>query len=193
MNQESARSALRCAVPVVFCMLSSIAARGDTSNESIDVVVRSEIVIEKPAVSVWPWLLDFRSWKAIRSLERVAGEPNEEGDLRVVTPCGTGGSGSYLMRIIEIVPNERLVLKLLAQDGKSYLGYAAFDLREVNGVTRLVYDIYVEYRTPGLPAERLSSTARMFREATKSKTDQEHLLLKGLVEGTQHTGTDRCD
>jgi len=164
----------------------------EPAEEPVDLVVRSEVTIQQKAAAVWPRLLDFASWKSVRSLQRVAGDVDEEGYVRLLTPCGATEAGSYFVHIVKLIPRERLVIKLAAKDGKALLGFAAFELRETDGQTKVVYDTYIQYQVPGMvSAERRAMTERL-REAIRSKVDAEQLVLKAWVEGRVERQPGQC-
>lgn len=192
MNMNWARFAQRWVIAVAVWMPVSAGVHADTLEDSIDLIVRSEVTIQQPAAVVWPRILDFASWKSIKSLQRVSGEADQEGDLRLLTPCGATDAGSYFLRIVKVVPEERLVVKLITKDGKTSMGYGAFELHETQSRTKVIYDTYIQYPAHGLPPSERQATVRKFKEMLKLKVDQEHLVLKDLAEGRTQPKAAQC-
>lgn len=191
MSMNCARHARRWGIAASFWMLLATGVRAEPVEESVDLIVRSEVTIQQSAAVVWQRLLDFSSWKSVRSLQRVSGEADQEGDLRLLTPCGATESASYFVRVVKLIPRERLVLKLTAKDGKAFLGFVAFDLRETQGSVKIVYDTYIQYRVPTDAPDR-PSIARRLQETMKSKVDEEHLVLKAWAEGKTQREPGQC-
>lgn len=191
MSMNGARHARRWGIAASCWMLLATGVRAEPLEESVDLIVRSEVTIQQSAAVVWQRLLDFSSWKSVRSLQRVSGEADQEGYLRLLTPCGATESGSYFVRVVKLIPQERLVLKLTAKDGKAFVGFVAFDLRETQGSVKIVYDTYLQYHVPPSAPDR-QSIARQLREAVKSKVDEEHLVLKAWAEGKTQREPGQC-
>jgi hypothetical protein len=182
------RQRVRAAMLLTAMWTTLLAAANAPPDEAIDLIVRSEVTIDRPAALVWPRLLDLASWKdSIGSLEHVAGEPNAAGELRFVKPPDGNEAAGYFVRSVKLVPGRQLVMKLFGQGGQAFVGFAAFNLNEASGRTTVVYDVYVEYRVPDLSEEERRDAAEQLYRATQTKLDQEHLKLKALVEGNATT------
>lgn len=159
----------------------STAAIASTAETTVHLVVSSRVTIDRTAAQAWPHLLNLPAWKSsIGTLEAVAGTPGAQGEIRRVTPAG------YLIETMLLEPRRRLVFKLYPPDRALFFGFSDFTLSEAGGRTTLNYNVYVEYRFPGLTdQQRREKTAELTRQ-TQTKLDAEHLHLKALVEGVRN-------
>lgn len=158
-------------------------AQQPPAQETVDLIVRTSIDIDRPAAAVWPVLVDLKAWKSsVGSLQHMSGEPEKEGELRFMTPMNATAQHGYLIQTMRVVPNRQLVLKLFPSDRAAFLGFAAFTLEESERKTRVTYDVYAEYRMGDMTAQQRSELAQQMHEDVKAKLEAENLQLKKLVE-----------
>jgi len=167
-----------------YAMFSkNVAQATDDNVKKFDLIVRTEITIDAPASSVWPYLFNAKKWKtSIANLERVAGEPNKAGETLRVTPKGAGEDQGYYIKYVRVVENRQLVIKIFNIPDDGVVGYSDFSLFESNGKTHLLYDVYAEYSLPGMTDEEVKTFGQQVHEGTKNKLEMENRKLKELVE-----------
>jgi len=154
--------------------------------KKFDLIVRTEITIDAPASAVWPYLFDVKEWKqSIGKLERVGGEPNKEGETLRVIPKGAEEDQGYYIKYVRVVENRQLVLKIFNIPDDGAVGFSDFSLFESNGTTHMIYDVYVEYRLPGMSDDQVKRFGQQAYEATKTKLESENHKLKELVEAQE--------
>ena len=175
-----------CVFLMTILILSNIAQAADDDVKKYDLIVRTEIMIDAPPSSVWPFLFRASQWKSsIGKLERVAGEPNTEGETLRVIPEGAEADQGYYIQYVRVVDNRQLVIKIFNIPDDGAVGYSDFSLFGSDGKTHMIYDVYVEYRLTGMSSEEVKEFGRKVYDATKSKLDSENLKLKELVESTK--------
>lgn len=153
--------------------------------KKFDLIVRTEITINAPASEVWPFLFKAQEWKqSIGKLERVAGEPNKEGETLRVTPKGAGEDQGYYIKYVRVIDNKQLVIKIFNIPDDGTVGFSDFSLFESSGKTHMIYDVYVEYNLPGMTDEELGKFGQEVYEGTKNKLEVENRKLKELVEAS---------
>jgi hypothetical protein len=154
--------------------------------KKFDLIVRTEIAIDAPASAVWPYLFDVKDWKeSIGKLERVAGEPMQEGETLRVTPRGAGEDQGYYIKYVCVVENRQLVIKIFNIPDDGAVGFSDFSLFESEGKTHMIYDVYVEYSLTGMTDEEIKNFGQQVYEGTKKKLEIENRKLKELVEASQ--------
>jgi hypothetical protein len=154
--------------------------------KKFDLIVRTEVTIEAPASAVWPYLFNVKEWKqSIGKLERVAGESMKEGETLKVTPKGAGEDQGYYIKYVRVVENRQLVIKIFNIPDDGAVGFSDFSLFESNRKTHMIYDVYVEYRLPGMTDEEVQKFGQQVYEGTKNKLEKENRKLKELVEANR--------
>ncbi|MBN1222465.1 MAG: hypothetical protein JXB23_04415 [Candidatus Aminicenantes bacterium] len=168
---------------IIVMTLSGNMLAPESSVKKFDLIVRTEISINRPPADVWPLLFKVKEWKSsIDKLERVAGEPNKEGETLRVTPKGTGEDQGYFIKYVRVEENRQLVIKIFNIPDDGAVGYSDFSLFESKGKTDMIYDVYVEYRLPGMSEEEVRKFGSRAYSATKEKLESENQKLKELVE-----------
>jgi len=178
-------SILSLCLLLILTTLPNIGLAESDEVKKFDLIVRTEITINAPASAVWPFLFNVKEWKgSIGKLERVAGEPNKEGETLRVTPKGTGENQGYYIKYVRAVENRQLVIKIFNIPDDGAMGYSDFSLFESNGKTHLIYDVYVEYNLPGMSDEEIKKFGQQAYDGTKNKLENENQKLKELVEAS---------
>lgn len=168
----------------ILSMANITQAAADDINK-FDLIVRTEITINAPASAVWPYLFNVKDWKqSVGKLERVAGEPNKEGEILKVTPKGAGEDQGYYIKYVRVVENNQLVIKIFNIPDDGAVGFSDFSLFESKGKTHLIYDVYVEYRLSGMTDEEVKKFGQQVYDATKNKLENENQKLKDLIEAS---------
>jgi len=183
------------------CLLASCATAGaawsqgaaQSATATCDVVVRTEVTIDRSPAEVWPVLLDARSWKlSVVNLETISGQSGAEGEVRRVTQKSGDQHelATYFMRVVRQRPHEQLVFKLWPIGGSDFLAYADFSLIDLDGRTRLIYDVYAEYRSSESFQDEMNANAcaQSAARAMEERLMRENLQLKARVERMPRAG-----
>ena len=152
-------------------------------HDRTGVVVRAEITIDRTAAEVWPVLMDFASWKAgVDGFEHKAGEPGQQDEVKaLVEPNGVAGDWAKTLRII---PNERLVMTMFSPGvTDTMVAFSDYELQEIDGVTRVQYNLYGVIRLPGMSADELRALAGEYEERSGRVLAADFATLKAMVEG----------
>ena len=152
----------------------------------LNLVTHNEILIEAPAMSVWPHILELNTWKKGPELVRARGPINARGEVFAATDR-ISKAVLYFAQNVELVPPEHRTIKLFRDDEANLLGFASWQLRESDGLTTVVYDVYVQFAAPVDDAGEGTAVAREQlengRQFEERKRFQEELeQLKKLVE-----------
>jgi hypothetical protein len=150
-----------------------------------DLAIRSRIDIAVAPALVWPPLMRLKEWKAsVVSIERLAGEPDAEGETLRIGQRPADVTVHMIMRTVRVEPFAWRVQTLQAEDGRSTDGYVAYSLESLANGTRLSCDVIARCCVPapdGAALDRIAF-ARRANESTKAKLDADHAALKRLIE-----------
>lgn len=153
-----------------------------------DLAIRSRIEIDAPPAAVWSQLGQLQGWKSsVVSLERLAGEPDAEGETLRLGQRPGGTTVHTIMRTVRVEPGAWKVQTLQTEDGRTTDGYVAYTLDPAGAHgTRLCCEVIARCRVvpPDRDAEGVSPAefAHSVNEATRAKLDADHAVLKRLVE-----------
>jgi hypothetical protein len=172
-------------VGLVLLLGYSPAAVSDERDEKevrkFDLILRSEIVIDRPVSDVWPRFLDMQAWMAGVRLQHVEGEVGSEGEVRSVGPSSNKVGSDYLIKTVRITRFKQYVIKI-TPGTLDYFGFADFSFFELNGATHLVYDIYVESKTPAMTEKEFALYSKEQYENAYPVVAKNNQTLKALVE-----------
>ena len=155
---------------------------GTDAVTTCDLVVRSEITIDRPVAEVWPHFLDMGSWMSGIRFQHIRGRDGEEGEVRRVTEGGGSPYGSYFITTVRVTPLERYVVRVASEGGGDYFGFAAFSFSAAGNKTHLIYDIYLELRQQGQTAARVRQSCEEQHAITRQEVSRNNQNLKSLVE-----------
>ncbi|MGH8138808.1 MAG: hypothetical protein ACREVV_11530 [Steroidobacteraceae bacterium] len=155
----------------------------------LDLVTHNEILIEAPAKSVWPRLLDLNAWKKGPELVHAEGPINAWGEVFAATDR-ISKAVLYFAKVVELVPPECRTIKLFRDHEVNLLGFASWQLRERDGLTTVVYDVYAQFEAPSDKAckrpEAVYEELEDSRQLEERARFQEELKqLKKLVAGVR--------
>ena len=157
-----------------------------------DLIVRSQITIDRSVKEVWPRFLSMDDWMTDNRFLPVGGERGEEGEVRQVVPKEETPYRAYLIETVRIIPFEQYVLKVVSEEGSDYFGFADFSFTEVGDQTRLIYDIYVELKVTGKSEEEFQRFSSEQYAITRELVTQNNQNLKALVESSKvHDASNR--
>jgi hypothetical protein len=149
------------------------------------IALRSEIEITAPVSAVWQRLEQPRDWKpSIVSIERIDGQPGEEGEtLRLCQRRGEE-TAYLIMRTLGVQPGRWRVQTLTTEDRPDADGFVIYALEPTTTGTRLVCDFVARCLADAraIGGATIAEFARNVSAATSQKLDADHLLLKMLVE-----------
>ncbi|MBL8962127.1 MAG: hypothetical protein JNJ98_19855 [Gemmatimonadetes bacterium] len=173
-------------VAVLFGALVPALAHGQGERVATHLITSNEVVIARPAMAIWPYIMDPSTWKQSNTLVHRSGPNGATGEVFAAVSAASPQQVEYFLENAEVTPGRRRVIKLYTPGGV-LIGFAAFVLSESGGRTTVRYDVYSEVVLS--PAERASQTAaaraeaeRVTREATMKRFDAELRTLKQLVE-----------
>jgi Polyketide cyclase / dehydrase and lipid transport len=153
-----------------------------------DLAIRSRIEIGAPPAVVWSQLGRLQGWKdSVVSVERIAGEPDAEGETLRIGQRPVDTTVYTIMRTVRIEPEAWKVQTLQTEDGRVTEGYVAYTLESVGARrTRLGCEVMARCRV--LPPDGVAGDAsptgfaRAVNESTRAKLDADHAALRRLVE-----------
>jgi hypothetical protein len=144
------------------------------------------ILIDRPAATIWPFIVDTDRWTRARQHQRVSGARGEIGEV-VAESIAKGQAPLFYDETVELVPNIRRTIKLYAPNHGPLIGFASWELEETKEKTRVTYHVYSE--TLISPNELESQTSEQIAGAQKDSDSQngarfraELALLKKMVE-----------
>ena len=152
--------------------------------QTFDLIIRSEVTIDRAARAVWPGFLDMGAWMSGLKFQAIEGDPGSEGEVRRVTPVGDSVYGAYHIRAARVTPFEQYVVKITPAQGSDYLGFADFSFFEERGRTRIIYDIYLQLTLPPMDAQALQKFSDEQYAAVREEANRNHRNLKTLIESS---------
>lgn len=141
-----------------------------------DLVAHSEIVIDRPAATIWPYIVNPRSWKKGSRVEHVSGEAGALGEVYVAK--SDAGEPLFYFTNVEMTPNKRRTIKLYDTQQGPLSGYASWVLEETAGRTRISYHVYSESMLGDMPVEKQKEWVK----ANQVRFDNELAGLKKMLE-----------
>jgi len=144
----------------------------------------SQIEIDRPVATVWPYIVDTNSWKPERRLTHRSGPVGQVGEVLAIV--GPTGKVWFLVENVELVANQRRTIKMYDPDGK-LLGFATWKLQATGDHTLIEYEIHGESLVAAAQAGQPGgkSVAEQEREGyavNKKRIDVEFAALKRLLE-----------
>lgn len=179
-------AAMRLTTAALIGALVPALAHAQGERVATHLITTNEVVIARPAMAIWPYIMDPTPWKQGNKLVHRSGPKGATGEVFAAVSASTPDKADYFVENAEVTPSRRRVIKLYTPDGV-LVGFAAFVLSESGGKTTVRYDVYSETliskaeaakRTPASIAE----TERTAREASMKRFDAELQALKKLVE-----------
>lgn len=158
-------------------------AAGVATGKRLDLILRSEITIDRPAKEVWPHFLNMEAWMAGMRLQHIDGPNGEVGEVRLVTSTNREKpENDYFIQTVRVTPLEQYVVKVVPKRREQYAGYADFSFTETDGKTRLIYDIYVDRPASPMSEEELRKLRDEEHANGYKSVDINNRNLKALVE-----------
>ena len=82
------------------------------ATPKVDWLPRFDFTIDHPVEDVWPLIVHWERWLTNYRVEHVSGERDQVGEVKKVT----NDAGSFSVEIVRLVPNERLVYRILPNE-----------------------------------------------------------------------------
>jgi hypothetical protein len=151
-------------------------------QRTFDLILRSEITIDRPVREVWPHFLNMDVWMTDNRFQTIEGARGEAGEVRLVRPKEATPYAAYFIRAVRATPYVQYVLKVVPEKGHDYFGYADFSFTETDGKTHLIYDIYVELKVAEMSDAEYRRFSREQYEKGWLAVARNNQNLKSLVE-----------
>jgi hypothetical protein len=112
-------------------------------------VLHHEIMIERPVTDVWPRLFEYNQWNPEHigaKVTRVAGQPNQEGDVRLeFKRNGDAYLPPMVLEIVKVLPFKKVVWRMYEpQEGSPEIYFVDLTLEALGDKTKFVYNSYSE-------------------------------------------------
>jgi hypothetical protein len=157
-------------------------ASAASTQRTFDLILRSEITINRPAKEVWPHFLNMDVWMTDNRFQTIEGQCGEEGEVRLVRPKEATLYSAYFIKTVRATPFAQYVLKVIPEKGNDYFGYADFSFTEADGKTHLIYDIYVELKVAEMSDAEYRRFSQEQYENGRGAVARNNQHLKSLVE-----------
>lgn len=142
---------------------------------------RNEILIDAPAMDIWPHLVDLGSWMYEFDLTHEWGPIGGVGEIRRLY-----AGEEYFVEIVKLIPNELLVLLNLPSvaGDEAMVGVAMITLTQTGDGTLVSLSTSREYRWlgDGPDTRRATRESGEFQESTRATWDRFLGRLRDLAE-----------
>ncbi len=156
----------------------------DPPIAEFDLAISSRIDIAAAPERVWPCLARPQDWKpSVVSVERLAGEPEAEGETLRIGQRPVDVTVHTIMRTVRSDAPRWKVQTLQTEDGRTTDGYVSYALEPAGPGTRLRCEVVARCQI-ALPDgfDAVEDFARLVNASTLAKLDADHTALKHLVE-----------
>lgn len=158
-------------------------------EKRLDLILRTEITIDRPVKEVWPHFLNMEAWMVGHRFQPIEGQPGEEGQIRLVMPEGEKPENYYFIETVRATPFAQYVVKVVPRTRDNFAGFADFSFTEIDGKTHLIYDIYVDRPAPPMSDKELRKLRDEQHANSREFIASNNRNLKALVEGKWLSGT----
>lgn len=156
-----------------------------TAETLVYLVWNGELLIDAPTSVIWPHVLNYPQWQHFSITNRVAGRPNEEGEIVLLKKIEAGFDfPPYHARTIKIEPERRIIWKTYPEhpDDRSFFGIVDFVLTPQGHQTRFNYNLLYEFVRQGETEEEVASFKEQQRKSSQDVFDVIFPRLKRLSE-----------
>lgn len=170
--------------------MSKLSIKNDAVK--VDVVSRAEITIKRTAKEVWPYLLmDQENWLTDLCIETVAGEKNQEGELKSVTLRDLGEDAEpFFFKTLLVLPDKQFIYKAFTDgamkkgiyDGYYMAGYEMLTLVESNSVTQVIFNALLAIQHSKMDNDKFDEWGKNGSKASETMWIENLQRLKNLVE-----------
>jgi carbon monoxide dehydrogenase subunit G len=158
------RALLLAAYMSGFCIAR--AAGAEPPRLVQELIAHNEVLIDRPATQIWPYIIEINGWKQGNRLVHVAGERGGLGEIFASVPRDKpDGEPSNYVQTVELTPRERRTIKIYGLERGPLIGFASWELEEKDGRTRVSYHVYTEVLLPLTSVE--SRTTNELEEAQR--------------------------
>jgi hypothetical protein len=149
-----------------------------------------ELLIDAPASVIWPHVLNYPEWQHFSITNRVAGRPNEEGEIVLLKKIEAGFDfPPYHARTIKIESERRIIWKTYPEhtEDRSFFGIVDFVLNPHGGQTRFSYNLLYEFVRRGETEEEVARFTEAQRKSSQNVFDVIFPRLKRISEDSLST------
>jgi hypothetical protein len=148
-----------------------------------------DVLIDRLVGQVWKQLLDISSWVTSHEIELVSGAPDAVGGItRVSAPSKIAREITlppplyHYCKIIELVPEQRYLLKTYSEKGGSYgMHISGFDdvrLVSIEKKTKVIVNLFCEFRGDVVAKDPAAMSLDVSRDGMRNNLDN----LKRILE-----------
>jgi len=119
--------------------------------EPVYMIANGELLIDAPVKTTWVHVMNYPSWQNFPVCEHISGPRGQEGEVVQLRKEEAGFSfPPYYARTLKIDPERRVIWKTypVKPDEVGFFGIVEFQLYDVQGKTRFVYQTLYEFEVP---------------------------------------------
>ena len=156
----------------------------EPTNDTYNFVTHYRVHINSPPESVWPFLIDFKSWMYEFELSTISGETGSAGQILRLYP-----DQDFKIQVTQVIPNEMIAVVNLPITFRDEFGtgVGVFTLHETDAGSEVALTMSRRYTWKGEGENPLRATreSAQFHEQTRSMWQRRFLArLKELAEGS---------
>lgn len=172
---------------------------GKNKRVVADHVTQYEVVIDRPAKRVWPYLLNQEKWMNSFLITTISGEPNTEGEIKKVLSrvdvdkdvakkqYGVERFQPMFFKILRLDPYKQFVYrpfteKNYADYDYSFTGIAILTLSDLSAKTNVRFNLYLEYESISMTQNDINTFAQKLIDVANDAWCRNLSDLKELVE-----------
>lgn len=149
-------------------------------------VFTGELVLDAPAHTAWPHVINYPAWQNYAIVQHIAGERGQEGEVMLLKKDEKGvTTPPYFARTIKLDPGRRIIWKVYPEQRtpqNDFFGFVDFQLAEVNGKTHFHHNSIHEFQLRYRHASELDEFRQRRRETTDTLFATIFAKLRKLVE-----------
>jgi hypothetical protein len=177
------------------CGSTALAVEPDSwQRPNWELYAHESVLIDAPARAIWPYIQNTDQWKHALHHRLVSGVAGERGEV-VAESLAADQAPLFYIETVELVPNVRRTIKLVAANHGPLMGFASWELEETTAGTRVTYNVYSEALLSAKDLQSQSSAALAAAERASATQNQERFRaelqdLKRLVEQSRRGRSD---
>jgi len=152
--------------------------------ERIYVFLDGEMTINAARKDVWRHVVNYPTWQNYSTVQHLAGNPGEEGELVLLKKTEAGIElGPYYARTIKIEPERRFTWKTFTdREELNGFGIVEFRLDDMKGATRFYYNTYYEIHVDRQSESKLAELRKQYYKDFEAVLLSIFAKLKKLAE-----------
>ena len=165
-----------------FLWLLSLNTYSNEAYTKIDAAFYFSVLIDAKKDVVWPFLFQVNKWKySVARLENEHLTGEQEGGVVAVYQKVSAVNPGLLIKTLKIIPNQHYSFSIYSYAGQ-FVGFAAYDLIEKKGETRLSYNVYLQTTLAKVSDREAEVHRQKIIEGMEVRQPKELAALKALVE-----------